>query len=218
MSRPSASQPPPEPVVGLLLVAAPLSASPLPTALFAGVAPTVVALDALRVSVPWRGELFELLGEAAAAAAASPAYLTPTVGLVVPLRWLSAAPVPEVVVVSDHVNTRLRGPLTRRRPVSGPRSRGPQSFPSLTGVYQPETIVRRLRDAVERRVYSVVAVAGVAKVTDLSPFERRAVAAAGCPAVCDCLIDVAIIAALYGLKVAACGVPSGHQPPTGRSS
>jgi hypothetical protein len=78
--------------------------------------------------------------------------------------------------------------------------------------------VRRVRDAVERRVYSVVAVAGVAKVADLSPFERRAVAAAGCPAVCDCLIDVAIIAALHGLKVAACGVPSGHQPPTGRSS
>jgi hypothetical protein len=215
MSRPSASQPPPEPVVRLLLVAAPLSASPLPGALFPGVAPTVVALDALRVSVPWRGELFELLGEAAAAGRSKAA---PTVGLVVPVRWLGGGPAPEVVIVSDHVNTRLRGPLTGRRPVSGPRSRGAQPFPSLTGVYQPETIVRRVRDAVERRVYSVVAVAGVAKVADLSPFERRAVAAAGCPAVCDCLIDVAIIAALHGLKVAACGVPSGHQPPTGRSS
>ncbi len=88
--------------------------------------------------------------------------------------------------------------------MSGPRSRGPQPFPSLSGLYQPATI----RRAVGRRVYSVVAVAGVASVADLTPFERRAVAAAGCPAVCDCLVDAAIIAALYGLKVAACGVPS----------
>jgi hypothetical protein len=33
------------------------------------------------------------------------------------------------------------------------------------------------------------------------------VAAAGCSAVCDCLVDAAIVAAFYGLKVAACGVP-----------
>jgi len=201
--------------VSPLLVAAQLAGSPLLPALFAGVAPTIVSCDALCVAVPWQGGLFELLGRAAAAGRSRTA---PTVGLLVPVRWLAPGTAPEIVIVSDHVNTRLRGPLTGRRPVSGPRSRGPQSFPSLTGVYQPETIVRRVRDAVERRVYSVVAVAGVAKVTDLSPFERRAVAAAGCPAVCDCPIDVAIIAALYGLKVAACGVPSGHQPPTGRSS
>jgi hypothetical protein len=83
----------------------------------------------------------------------------------------------------------------------------------VTGIYQPATI----RRAVGRRVYSVVAVAGVARVADITPFERRAAAAAGCPAVCDCLVDATIIAALHGLKVAACGVPSGRQPPTGRS-
>jgi hypothetical protein len=121
----------------------------------------------------------------------------------VPMRWVSAAPAPEVVIVGDHLNTRLRGPLTGRRPTDAPHGLGPQPFPSLTGIYQPETI----RRAVGRRVYSVVAVAGVAKAADLTPFERRAVAAAGCAAVCDCLVDVAVIAALYGFKVAACGVP-----------
>ena len=88
--------------------------------------------------------------------------------------------------------------------MSGPRSRGPQPFPSPVGLYQPEMI----RRAVGRRVYSIVAVAGVASVAHLTPFERRAVAASGCPAVCDCLVDAAIIAAFHGLTVAACGVPS----------
>jgi len=114
--------------------------------------------------------------------------------------------------VADHLNTRLRGPLTGRRPDLGAEP-GSQPFPSLTRLYQPETI----RCAVGRRVYSVVAVAGVARVAGLTPFERRAVAAAGCPAVCDCLVDAAIVAALHGFKVAACGVPCGRKPPTGRS-
>jgi hypothetical protein len=199
--------------VGPLLVAAPLAGSPLLAVLFPGVAATVVTPAALRVSVPWRGALFELLGEAAAAESPRAGHAAPIVGLVVPVRWLAGEPAPEAVIVSDHLNTRLRGPLTGRRPVSGPRSRGPQPFPSLTGLYQPATI----RRAVGGRVYSVVAVAGVARIADLTPFERRAVAAAGCPAVCDCLVDVAIIAALHGLKVAACGVPCGRQPPIGRS-
>jgi hypothetical protein len=51
-------------------------------------------------------------------------------------------------------------------------------------------------------------VAGVARSSHLTPFERRAVAAAGCPAVSDSLVDAAIVAALHGLKIAACGVPS----------
>ena len=207
MSRTSPAERPPEPVVEALLVAAPLAPWSPAAALFPGAVPTVVDLDTLRVAAPWRGELFELLG---AVAAAAPAGTAPTIGLVVPLRWVSAEPAPDFAIVSDHVNTRLRGPLTGRRPVSGPRSLGPQPFPSLSGVYQPETISGHVRDVVGRRVYSVVAVAGVARVADLSPFERRAVAAAGCPAVCDCLIDVAIIAALHGLGVAACGVPSGR--------
>jgi hypothetical protein len=187
--------------VALLLVAAPLAASPLPAALFGDVEPTVVSLETLRVTTPWRGELFDLL--AAAAAASEPPGVPPTLGLVVPMRWLAAEPAPELIVVADHVNARLAGPLTGRRPASGPHGRGPQPFPSMSGLYQPETI----RRSVGRRVYSVVAVAGVARVGELSPFERRAIAAAGCPAACDCLVDAAVVAALHGFKVAACGVP-----------
>jgi len=207
-----------------LLVAAPLAGSSLVGRLFPAAAPTVVTLEALRVSRPWCGELFELLAAAAleapgvtpradcaataldassVAPASSPPPAGALVGLVVPVRWLARQPAPELVLVADHVNTRLRGPLTGRRPVSGPRSLGPQPFPSLAGLYQPATI----RRAAERRVYSVVAVAGVANAAELTPFERRAVAAAGCPAVCDCLVDTAIVAAFYGLKVVACGVP-----------
>ena len=191
-----------------MLVAAPLAGRPLVGRLFPGVSPIIVTLDTLRVSRPWCGELFDLLAAAALDPSGVPvaSSLPPAdalVGLLVPVRWLSREPEPEMVLVADHVNTRLRGPLTGRRPVSGPRSLGPQPFPSLAGLYQPATI----RRAVGRRVYSVVAVAGVANAAELTPFERRAVAAAGCPAVCDCLIDAAIVAALYGLKVAACGVP-----------
>jgi hypothetical protein len=54
-------------------------------------------------------------------------------------------------------------------------------------------------------------VAGVTRAVHLTPFERRAVAAAGCAAVSDCLVDAAVIAALHGLKVAACGVPDGRR-------
>ena len=214
----------------LLLVAAPLADSGLAEALFPGVPPTVVDGATLRVTRPWRGELFDLVGAAAApggdatsaegepaASGGEPADDDPargptppapaggaaTIGLLVPVVWVAAEPAPELAIVADHVNTRLAGPLTGRRPVSGPARRGPQPFPSLAGLYQPETI----RRAVGRRVYSVVAVAGVARVGELSPFERRAIAAAGCPAACDCLVDAAVVAALHGFRVAACGVP-----------
>ena len=191
--------------MALLLVAAPLAASPLAAALLPGSEPTVVPLETLRVTTPWRGELFDLLAAAAPAAEAAPVAPDepPTLGLLVPVRWLSDEPAPELVIVADHLNARLRGPLTGRRPRSGPHSRGPQPFPSVSGLYQPETI----RRSVGRRVYSVVAVAGVARVGELSPFERRAIAAAGCPAACDCLVDAAVVAALHGFRVAACGVP-----------
>ena len=192
--------------VRLLLVAAPLAGSGLAEALFRGVPATVVRPETLRVADPWRGELFDLI-EGAAGDGEPVVAAAPAVGLLVPMVWLAAAPAPELAIVADHVNTRLRGPLTGRRPASGPRRRGPQPFPSLAGLYQPETI----RRAVGRRVYSVVAVAGVTRAQHLTPFERRAVAAAGCAAACDCLVDAAVIAALHGLKVAACGVPDGRR-------
>jgi len=188
--------------VALLLVAAPLAGSLLPAALLPGAEPTVVPLETLRVTTPWRGALFDLVAAAASVTPAAPDG-PGTLGLVVPVRWLADEPAPELVIVADHVNARLWGPLTGRRPTSGPHSRGPQPFPSVSGLYQPETI----RRSVGRRVYSVVAVAGVARAGELSPFERRAIAAAGCPAACDCLVDAAVVAALHGFKVAACGVP-----------
>ena len=49
--------------------------------------------------------------------------------------------------------------------------------------------------------------AGVADAARLTPFEAGAVREAGVFAVSDSLVPAAIIAAYYGLTVAACGVP-----------
>ena len=58
------------------------------------------------------------------------------------------------------------------------------------------------------RVYSSgVVVAGVADAARLSPFEARAVAEQGVTAVSDTLVPAAVVAAYYGLTLAACGVP-----------
>jgi len=203
--------------VDSVLVAAPLAGSPLVAELFAAAEPIVVALDELRVSEAWRGRLFDLLARASRPGAgevpAAPHVPTDSraIGLLVPLRWLGPLPAPDVVVVSDHVNARLRGPLTGRRPVGGPRPPGVQPFPSMTGVYQPETIVAACRSSVRGRVYSVSAVAGVTDAARLTPFERRA-AAGACAAACDCLVDAVVVAALQGLHVAAAGVPTAANP------
>jgi hypothetical protein len=49
-------------------------------------------------------------------------------------------------------------------------------------------------------------VAGVTDVHRLTPFESQAVVAAGCKAAADCLVAPVIVAAYYGLPVAACGI------------
>ena len=201
-----------------VLVAAPLADSPLVAELFAAAGSViVVALDELRVAKAWEGRLFDLLGSAreprpSEAGPPGVARDRRTVGLLVPLRWLGPGPAPDVVAVSDHLNARLRGPLTGRRPVSGPRAPDGQPFPSMTGVYQPETIAAACRSSVRRRVYSVSAVAGVTDAARLTPFEQGAVAAGACAAVCDCLVDAVVVAALHGLRVAAAGVPTAANP------
>jgi len=210
----------PSDAAGAVLVAAPLADSPLAAELFGAAEPVVVALDELRVATAWEGRLFDLLAaaceprpsESGLSGAPGAAPERRTVGLLVPLRWLGPGPAPDVVAVSDHLNARLRGPLTGRRPVSGPRASAVQPFPSMTGVYQPETIAAACRSSVRRRVYSVSAVAGVTDAARLTPFERRAVAAGACAAVCDCLVDAVVVAALHGLRVAAAGVPTAANP------
>ncbi len=162
----------------------------------------------LRPAAPFTGRLFTILG-------AQPAG--DRVGLVVPVVWRgsrpaacggSAAPlVPSpgtlsagtLLAVSDHVNLELRGPLTGRWPAGLPRT-----FPPLTGIYQPADV--RARGGA--RVYSSgVVVAGVADAGRLTPFEAGALREADVCVVSDSLVPAAIVAAYYGLTLAACGVP-----------
>ena len=101
--------------------------------------------------------------------------------------------------MADHVNLELRGPLTGRWPAGVPRD-----FPQVAGIYQPALV----RASGGPRVYSSgVVVAGVADSRRLTAFEARAVAELGVTAVSDVLVPAAIVAAYYGLTLAACGVP-----------
>ena len=154
----------------------------------------------LRPAAPFEGRLFTLLGEQPTGSC---------VGLVVPGVWRGdaaagfAAPVrlPKgtLLAVADHVNLELRGPLSGRWPAAVPRA-----FPALTGIYQP-AVVRARGGA---RVYSSgVVVAGVADAGRLTPFEAGALREAGVFVVSDSLVPTAIVAAYYGLTLAACGVP-----------
>ncbi len=147
----------------------------------------------LRPSVPFEGPLFALLGARES---------REIVGLVVPGVWAGEAvegPAPgDLVPISDHVGLEGRGPLTGRWPGGVPRD-----FPSMTGIYQPA----RVRSRHGARVYSSgIVAAGVADVRRLSRFEARAVREGGCGIVTDSLVPVAIVAAYYGLRLAACGV------------
>jgi hypothetical protein len=155
----------------------------------------------LRPAAPFEGRLFTTLG-------AQPAGSR--VGLVVPVVWRgdaahggSSAPVGlppgTLLAVADHVNLELRGPLSGRWPAGAPRS-----FPPLTGIYQPADV--RARGGA--RVYSSgVVVAGVADAGRLTPFEARALREADVFVVSDSLVPSAIVAAYYGLTLAACGIP-----------
>ncbi|HET6494351.1 MAG TPA: hypothetical protein VFH61_03180 [Thermoleophilia bacterium] len=155
----------------------------------------VLECSAFRPVRPFRGVLFEILSAQPVGAC---------VGILVPIALVEVE-VPSaaghaLVAVADHVNLTLRGPLSGRW--SGGTAR---AFPALTGVYQP-AVVRARGGA---RVYSGgVVVAGVTDVGRLTPFEAGALREAGVFAVSDSLVPSAIIAAYYGLTLAACGVPS----------
>src|SRR5665647_3509099 len=121
-------------------------------------------------------------------------------GFAAPLRL----PTGTLLAVADHMNLELRGPLSGR-----PAAAVPRAFPALTGIYQP-AVVRARGGA---RVYSSgvvvagVVVAGVADAGRLTPFEAGALREAGVFVVSDSLVPSAIVAAYYGLTLAACGVP-----------
>lgn len=225
----------------------------------AGVPATVLAAESCRPPRPFRGPLFAAVEEAARSVRGWRAVTDPTVaageravlGLVVPLWWLgrgAAATRPtDPVVVTDHVDLTLSGPLVGRWPPDRPRT-----FPSMRAVYAPD-IAADLpaaaapaafgvapagpdspgraaspagRSSTSRSgqrhpamssspqdpaVYSRLAVAGVADARRLSVWEQRQARAAGLTAAADCLVAPVVIAAFFGLMVAAVGVPVGAE-------
>ena len=172
--------------------------------LFPAVRLCVLSRQDLRPAAPFAGRLFTILGEQPAGSC---------VGLVVPVVWRghaasggSAAPVSlspgTLIAVADHVNLELRGPLSGRWPAAAPRR-----FPPLTGIYQPADV--RARGGA--RVYSSgVVVAGVADAGRLTPFEAGALRETDVFVVSDSLVPSAIVAAYYGLTLAACGIPQAN--------
>ncbi len=179
--------------------------------LFPGADRRALQRAALRPRAPFAGPLFGLLGERPRG---------DCVGLVVSAvligstgagrdaradppssasRPAPAGPSPgDAVAIADHVNLELRGPLSGVWPAAVPRD-----FPNMTGIYQPGDV----RARGEPRVYSSgVVAAGVADARRLTDFEVRAVREGGLHVVSDSLIPAAIIAAYYGLRLAACGI------------
>jgi hypothetical protein len=189
--------------VALVLSAADAACREAGARQFPGVPVEALTREDLRPPAPFEGRLFELL---AARQRGS------VLGLVVPVMVAAGsgavpappfappdAPAPgDLAPVGDHVDLEARGPLTGPWPAGAPRD-----FPSMTGIYQP-SLVRPLGGA---RVYSSgVVAAGVADVLRLTRFEARAVREGGWPIVSDSLVPVAIVAAYYGLRLAACGL------------
>ncbi|GEM_PF-3254303 len=236
--------------------------SGIPATAPAGVPATVLTPESCRPLHPFRGPLFAAVEEAARSVRGSRAVSDPTLaageraalGLVVPLWWLgqgsAARRLTGPVVVSDHVDLTLRGPLAGRWPPDRPRT-----FPSMRGVYAPDIAADVLAGAApaacevaaagpdaagraaspagrsstsrgsqrhpaassspqDPAVYSRLAVAGVADASRLSVWEQRQARAAGLTAAADCLVAPVVIAAFFGLVVAAVGVPVGAETPS----
>jgi hypothetical protein len=187
-------------VVALVLTADDPAARRAGRELFAAAEHHVLARQDLRPAAPFEGRLFAILGAQRAGSC---------VGLVVPVVWRGDAacdgclapvkPSPgALLAVVDHVNLELRSPLGGRWPNGVPRS-----FPPLTGIYQPADVFARGG----ARVYSSgVVVAGVADAGRLTPFEAGALGEASVFVVSDSLVPSAIVAAYYGLNLAACGI------------
>lgn len=179
--------------IALVLTAEDAACRAAGAALFPGAPLESLPREDLRPAAAFEGPLFALLGDGERGR---------TIGLVVPAVWTGDAgerPVAgDLVPVRDHLGLEGRGPLTGRWPPGVPRD-----FPSMTGIYQPAD-VRSRRGA---RVYSSgIVAAGVADLSRLSRFEARTVREGGCGIVSDSLVPAAIVAAYYGLRLAACGL------------
>jgi hypothetical protein len=162
-------------------------------ALFPDAALQSFARAQFRPTVPFEGPLFGLFARQPRGS---------TLGLVVPAVAVGAsvgqAHPGDLAPVIDHVNLEGCGPLTGRWPGGVSRA-----FPSTTGIYQPSH-VRPVRGP---RVYSSgVVAAGVADIQRLTRFEARAVWEGGCTIVTDSLVPAAVVAAYYGLRLAAYGL------------
>jgi hypothetical protein len=161
------------------------------TGMFAGVPGAALTRDELRPSAPFAGPLFTTL--AGRPRGSVLALVTP-----VTATHAGALRPGELVPIADHVNLEPGSPLSGRWPASLPRD-----FPSMTGIYQPAHV----RRAGGPRVYSSgVVAAGVADARRLTRFEARAIRQGGWPILSDSLVPAAIVAAYYGLRLAACGL------------
>jgi hypothetical protein len=193
--------------VALVLTAADAACRDAGARLFPGAPSEALARESLRPLAPFEGPLFNLF-------AAQPRGSV--LALVVPVRIAVRGAVPppfpcgspvssawcldpgDLAPIADHVNLESRGPLAGRWPDGVPRD-----FPNMTGVYQP-ALVRPLEGA---RVYSSgVVAAGVTDALSLTRFEAWAVRQGGWPFLSDTLVPVAVVAAYYGLRLAACGL------------
>jgi hypothetical protein len=178
--------------VALVLTAADAACRDAGARLFPDVRLRALTREDLRPLAPFEGPLFGILASRPRGS---------VVALVLPVLAAGGEErlTPgDLVPVGDHVGLEARGPLAGRWPAGVPRD-----FPSMTGIYQP-SLVRPLEGA---RVYSSgVVTAGVADVRRLTRFEARAVREGGWPIVSDALVPVAIVAAYYGLRLAACGL------------
>ena len=102
-----------------------------------------------------------------------------------------------LVAVTDHAD------LTWRSPLAGPNdaSAGPR-FPSMTGIYCPQTVWDRVA-AVEGMIVVCGVVAGVRDDARPTAYEVETAVAQGHAAVSSELVPVAIVAAHLGLRIAA---------------
>ncbi len=182
-------------VVSLVVTTGGSSARRVAATLFPGVSARSFSREELRPPQPFTGPLFaELAGVPSGCC----------IALVTSVVWCGSADgcglapsAGALFAVTDHLNLELAGPLSGRWP-----SEVARVFPPTAGIYQPEVI----RARAGARVYSSGVVAGVSDSRRPTVFEAATARTAGAFVLSDEVVPVALVAAYYGLSVAACGV------------